>query len=428
MLKLIIKKNEIDNIYIHLIIINILSFIMIINNNELNKDIIINSLFDYICKLKNLNKLSFFQNITENHILNNVLNNLNPNEPTNVFTNILDGIINDTPKNLEIECINNIIPIKNSRYENDFMEINKISSGGFGTVYKTMHKLDMSIYAIKKIPIKSLNIDSKVLNEAKILANLSHNNIIRYYSTWIEQNNSNILNNNFDSDSFEYSNSFTSNSNHKMLTYNSESEDIDNLYTSSESNSNNKLVLHEQNKLFSIIIYIQMEACKMNLKEYISQTNLIDINNIIKDILSAVKYIHSKNIIHCDLSLINILVDDNDIIKICDFGLAEDIGNSDHIIKYKTYGNLIYCAPESIQFNKYSYKSDIYSLGIVFYELLNKFSTEMERLTMIKKFKNKEIDSKYDKILYNMIHLDQDVRPFINDISIKHARKFLSKK
>jgi serine/threonine protein kinase len=216
-----------------------------------------------------------------------------------------------------------------------------------------------------------------------------------------------------------------------MITYNSNdiSEDIDNLYTS-ESNSNNKIILNEQNNLFGIIIYIQMEACKMTLKEYIFKTNpnLIDINNIIKDILSAVKYIHSKNIIHCDLSLINILVDENNTIKICDFGLAEDIGNNDYTIKSKSYGNLIYCAPESIQYNKYSYKSDIYSLGIIFYELLNKFSTEMERLIMIKKFKNKEIDCKYKKILYSMINIDENARPLIDVISIKYVRKFLSKK
>ncbi len=398
------------------------------NCNEHNKDILIISLFEYICEKQNLNKTSLYENITNHQYFNdsNFNFDITDNKAKNICISMINEIIDNTEKNLELECLNNI-PIQTMRYANDFIEVNKINSGGFGVVYKTMNKLDLMTYAIKKIPIK--NLDNKVLNEAKILANLKHNNIIRYYSTWIEHNNMFNQTNycNYSSDSFEFSDS-----NKKMIKFNTDetSTDCDDLFTS-ESNSNNKIVIHEQkeNNLFNNIIFIQMEVCKMTLKDYILQTNskLININNIIRDILSAVKYIHAKNIIHCDLSLINILVDENDVIKICDFGLAEDIGDKNYIIKNKTYGNLIYCAPESIQHSKYSYKSDIYSLGIIIFELLNKFKTEMERLAMIKKFKNKELDFKYSKILYSMININENVRPYINDISIIQSNKIFKK-
>ncbi len=399
---------------------------MIQNYSELDKDILIISLFECICKHQNLNKTSLYKNITEHQYFNNININLDGhNNSKNICMTMINEIIENTQKNLDLECNNNFAT-RNTRYDNDFIEVNKINSGGFGVVYKTLHKLDMNAYAIKKIPIK--NLDNKVLNEAKILANLKHNNIIRYYSTWIEHNNTINQNNNYGSfsDSFEFSDS-----NKKMITFNNEEDtttDCDDLFTS-ESNSNNKIVIHKQNNTFSNIIYIQMEVCQMTLKEYILKTNanLININNIIKDILSAVKYIHIKNIIHCDLSLINILVDETDTIKLCDFGLAEDIGDEDYIIKSKTYGNIIYCAPESIQYSKYSCKSDIYSLGIIIYELLNKFKTEMERLTMIKKFKNKEIECKYSKILYGMTNINENARPYIDDITIIQSNKFFKK-
>ena len=42
-----------------------------------------------------------------------------------------------------------------SRYANDFIEVEKIGQGGFGTVYKARHKIDGNIYAIKKIKLDS---------------------------------------------------------------------------------------------------------------------------------------------------------------------------------------------------------------------------------------------------------------------------------
>lgn len=315
--------------------------------------------------------MSSFTEIVTYLQTNNIITTLDQNDP-----NYLNQ------KNTFMMILNNFIKNQNSRYNDDFIEVGKISSGGYGIVYKSINKLDKIQYAIKKIPLKYVTDNKNILNEVMILAHLNHSNIIRYYSTWIEDNIDNTL----------------------LLEY------------SDSNSSSNSLTLN--NDTFNNILYIQMELCMMTLKDYIK--NNISKNEtyiIIKDIVKSLAYLHSKNIIHCDLTLNNILIDNNKIIKLCDFGLAEYINDGDHVIKNKTYGTHTYLAPECIKNYKYSYKSDIYSLAIIIFELLNKFNTDMERALMIKKFKNKKARCLHDKILYVMIDDDENKRPLIKDIN-----------
>ena len=390
-----------------------------------NKDILIVSLLEYICDQQKLCEPTLLKNIISYLQSNGIIDKIKLNTPEyitikNDFKNVINELIKNNCVNSSLET--NIVPINESRYENDFIEVEKISKGGFGVVYKTINKLDKVMYAIKKIPLKYTNFENnnKVLNEAIILANINHENIIRYYSTWIELNNDDLIQKEVYSDSYSNTNSNSnsnsnSNKNKNIIMYNKNNSDDS---FSWDYDSIDTITLHNQTNIYNTIICIQMELCTMTLKDYILKINLTDTitYNIIKDILKAIDYIHSKNIIHCDLSLKNILVNGDGIIKICDFGLAEYIGENDHILKEKTYGTLIYCAPESIKYSKYSYKTDVYTLGIIFYELLNNFTTEMERLISIQKFKNKKVKCKYDHILYNMINEDENMRPCIVDI------------
>lgn len=96
----------------------------------------------------------------------------------------------------------------------------------------------------------------------------------------------------------------------------------------------------------------EIEACK-----YFTQTCL------------ALQYMHQHNIYHRDIKPENLLLDENYDIKLCDFGwCAENINQ-----KRKTFcGTYEYMAPEIVMDIVYDYRIDIWSVGILLYELIHK--------------------------------------------------------
>lgn len=228
-----------------------------------------------------------------------------------------------------------------------------IGEGAFGTVHKVYNNTDMTDYALKTIDNPRNN------NEAIIMAQLNHTNIVRYYNSWI--------------------------------------------------NCDNQL-------------QIQMELCDMSLYDYLRnpQTNnnpnkylinlinsidkslqLLDSLGYFKQILQGMKYLHNCNIIHCDLNPKNILIKGNTI-KICDFGLANEfnLGSS--------YGNQIYTCNDVDITPKY----DIYSLGKILIEFCNDFKTESERIQYLINNKTK----KYKMLIMAMTHINYELRPNIQEI------------
>jgi serine/threonine protein kinase len=88
-------------------------------------------------------------------------------------------------------------------------------------------------------------------------------------------------------------------------------------------------------------------------------------------ILNAVGFAHSKDIIHRDLKPSNIMVDINNNIKIMDFGIAKALGNNNITKTGTKMGTVNYMSPEQIVGDRdIDKRSDIYSLGIVFFEML----------------------------------------------------------
>lgn len=88
-----------------------------------------------------------------------------------------------------------------------------------------------------------------------------------------------------------------------------------------------------------------------------------------KQIIEGIQYIHSKNVIHRDIKLDNILIDLNNTIKICDFGVSKQIKKGEII--NDQCGTPAYIAPEILKGNGYEgYGVDIWSAGVALYTML----------------------------------------------------------
>mgnify|MGYP001054515193 FL=1 len=131
-------------------------------------------------------------------------------------------------------------------------------------------------------------------------------------------------------------------------------------------------------KVFDVIknnnfIYILTEYIPgVNLDEYRQNNkNKIDkkfVKKTINQTFEALNFIHKLNIIHCDIKLDNIIITNDENIKIIDFDLAAKCNT--YICSKCRFGSENYIAPESYDIHIYSKRSDIWSFGILLYKLL----------------------------------------------------------
>jgi serine/threonine protein kinase len=119
--------------------------------------------------------------------------------------------------------------------------------------------------------------------------------------------------------------------------------------------------------------YIVLEYIKgLDLYEYIQSLSekRLSTNTAIKyakDIIEAIMYCHSKNVIHRDIKPENILIDKKtNIAKLIDFGLARDFDSNE----FNCSGTLLYMAPEVINNQRQDKMIDIWAMGLVIYEML----------------------------------------------------------
>ena len=92
--------------------------------------------------------------------------------------------------------------------------------------------------------------------------------------------------------------------------------------------------------------------------------------SLFKDILQCVKECHSRNVVHLDLKLENIMFNKHYEVKLCDFGFAQEINNDNKLIE-TFVGTESYSAPEIIMRQPFNgYKADVFSLGVILFIML----------------------------------------------------------
>lgn len=127
-------------------------------------------------------------------------------------------------------------------------------------------------------------------------------------------------------------------------------------------------VVSEGNNQYIVMEYVD----GVTLKEYM-QEHKLSLNAVLEigvRLADALQHAHSHNIIHCDIKPQNILIDKNMNPKIADFGIAKMVTNQTMVYSKSVMGSVHYISPEQASGGKITACSDVYSLGIVIFEML----------------------------------------------------------
>ena len=251
----------------------------------------------------------------------------------------------------------------------DLIEI--IGQGMYGKVYKALNKFENKFYAIKTMNFKNITPKERlnIETEINLLQELKHPNIVLYKESFIDEN--------------QYLNIVTT--------------------------------FCEGGDLYQKIFKSQ--------KTYFQEKEII---NALIQLLLGLSYIHDKKIVHRDIKTKNIFIQNEHTLRIGDFGIAKIFNsnkNSKNTNLNKMVGTPLYMAPECFKQNKkYSYKSDIWSLGCCIYEMCNlkhAFEGQFFPAVSIKISEGKRLplNKIYSKelrnVIDNMLNLNPRNRPTI---------------
>ena len=284
--------------------------------------------------------------------------------------------------------------------KSDNKEYSILGKGAFGYAEKMKSKLNNKLYAVKRLPVKK-DISNDFIRETNIMLQLNHKNVVRFYGYF---------------QGFE------------------KIEKLKSIYNTDENDKNSPYQGQTEDKkmYFLVLDYVSNGTLENYYWDHIKKKEIIDQNFIIKifkQLLSGLKYLHEQEIMHRDIKLDNILLDENNNIKITDFGISairsdEDNQNNNNKIyanlksNFTVIGPKRFVAPEILRHKEgmkdFDFKVDIFGLGLTILCLISKefpISIENNR-RKINKTNIYEVYNEYlIKLVLKMIRFEPNERP-----------------
>ena len=128
-------------------------------------------------------------------------------------------------------------------------------------------------------------------------------------------------------------------------------------------------IVESEDSLYLVMEYIEGKDLKSLIKDR-GQLSVVEALDIANQVTAGVEVAHENNIIHCDIKPHNILITDNNQVKVTDFGIARAATSTTITSTDTIMGSAHYFSPEQAKGGDIKTYSDLYSVGVVLYEML----------------------------------------------------------
>ncbi|CAD8064900.1 unnamed protein product [Paramecium primaurelia] len=247
-----------------------------------------------------------------------------------------------------------------TRFSDYYTYVDTLGQGAFGLVVKAVNNITKTQVAVKIISKSTIKRFEALEQEAAIFSQLNHQNIVKFYD--IKRTDTKIL---------------------------------------------IEMEIINGGSLQKLMDFKKKQNSWFEVKE---------IKQIIYGILSALSYIHENHFVHRDLKPDNILIGQEVyVVKITDFGLSSH--HNRYALMQKKCGTLTYMAPELLLKKVYNKNVDVWSVGVIFYQLLNKgqhpyFNNGLNQEQLIKNMQNMHTEENFHNMDRQQISLFQRMTEF----------------
>jgi serine/threonine-protein kinase len=131
---------------------------------------------------------------------------------------------------------------------------------------------------------------------------------------------------------------------------------------------------HDGDTYYMVLEFVPGESLQQRLKRFSEggrKQTVSEIISISSKICDAVDYAHKRGLVHRDIKPANVMINVQDEPVLMDFGIVKIVGEKQHTATGAVVGTALYMSPEQIRGERPDHRADIYSLGVMLYEMLN---------------------------------------------------------